>query len=120
MRKIIQDQLNACIYADLSNYNQQTNTYHIPRYTKPIYTVNNCYLVRLPLSIINNTTSTLAVNWNNGNAPQHEYLKIFVNKFLGKMIYVDGLAFDFMTQQDLNIMWSGWLPIEEITQIAAL
>ena len=37
---------------------------------------------------------------------------------VGKMIYVDSLVFNIDTKSDTNITWSGWLPTEQITQIA--
>jgi hypothetical protein len=36
------------------------------------------------------------------------------------MIYVDSIGFDFDTKQDLNMMWSGWLNTQELTQVSAL
>ena len=39
---------------------------------------------------------------------------------VGKMIYVDSLGFDLEGNKDIANMWSGYLPTEEITQVAAL
>jgi hypothetical protein len=82
--------------------------------------MNHCYLVKLPTSIINCPDSVLAVNWNNGNTPTTQYLKIYISKIMGNMIYVDSIGFDFDNKQDLNLMWSGWLNTSELTQIAVL
>ena len=119
MRKIILDQLQACSYAKIQP-TADPNVFIIPKYTKPHFEPNKCYLIQIPLNIINNNTNTLATNWNNSNSPQYEYLKIFINKSLGKMIYVDSLAFDMNTKTDINATWSGWLPTEEIVQLACL
>lgn len=62
----------------------------------------------------------MAINWNKGSAPKTPFLKIFVSKTMGKMIFVDSLSYDVENKKDLNDMWSGWLPIEELTFIAAL
>jgi hypothetical protein len=70
--------------------------------------------------IINNPDSVLAINWNSGTYPKTPYLKIYISKIMGPMIYVDGIGFDFETKQDLSIMWSGWLNTEELTQITVL
>ena len=107
-------------YADLSHYDKETNTYIIPRYSKPKYNVGKMYVVRIPLDILNMTNSALATNWNNGTCPKSEYLKIYVSKMVGKMLYVDSLGFDLEQNKDLSNMWSGYLPAEEITQIQAL
>ena len=120
IRPIIKEQLEKCQFADLNNYNPNTNTFTIRKYSKPTYEMNHCYLVRLPDSIVNNTDSVLAVNWNNGTFPRTQYLKVYISKIMGTMIYVDSIGFDFDIKQDLNLMWSGWLNTSELTQIAAL
>lgn len=113
------EQLKKCEFADLSNFDANTNTYHIPRYTKPTYDIGKCYIIQVPDRLINNTNSIEAVNWNKCTAPSNKYLKIYVSKQLGKMIYIDSVGYDLETKRDLNNLWSGWLPIEEITQIAS-
>ena len=118
--KLVLEQLKKVNYADLSNFDKETNTYMIPRYSKPKYDVGKMYVVKIPLDILNMTNSALATNWNNCTCPKSEYLKIYVSKMVGKMIYVDSLGFDFEGNKDLTNMWSGYLPTEEITQIQAL
>ena len=120
MRDLIKNQLKQVTYANLSNFDEATQTFIIPKYSEPRYEVGKMYLVQLPISIINQTNSVLATNWNNCSAPSGQYLKVYVSKMMGKMIYVDSLVFNFETNQDTSIMWSGWLPSEEITQISAL
>ena len=120
IRQIIKNQLEKCQFADLNNYNLQINTFFVKKYSKPTYELSHCYLVRIPLSIVNTTDSVLATNWNNETFPQVQYLKIYVAKILGNMIYVDSIGFNFETKQDLDLMWSGWLNTTELTQIAIL
>ena len=120
IRSLIQEQLEKCQFADLNNYDAKTNTFLIRKYCKPTYELNHCYLIKLPTSIVNRPDSVLAVNWNNGSAPGIPYLKIYISKIMGTMIYVDSIGFDFDSRQDLNIMWSGWLNTTELTQISAL
>jgi hypothetical protein len=120
IRQIIKEQLEKCQFADLNNYDKKTNTFLIKKYCRPTYELNHCYLVRLPANIINSHDSVLAVNWNNGSCPKTQYLKIYISKAMGTMIYVDSVGFDFDTKQDLNLMWSGWLDSSQLTQIAAL
>lgn len=107
MRNTIKKQLEQCRYADLTDYDPSTNIYHIPKYTKPVYEIGKYYLVKLSIGLVNNNNSVLAANWNHCTSPSSEYLKIVVNKQLGKNILVDGLAFDITTNTDLNSMWSG-------------
>lgn len=120
MREIIKNQLLKCTYASLNNYDPATNTFYIPKYSKPQYVIGKMYLVQLPLGLVNNTSSVVAANWNNGTAPQFQYLKVYVSKLLGKMVYVDSIGYDVNTRQDINSLWSGWLNIDELTQISAL
>ena len=120
IRPIIKEQLDKCQFANLNNYDPATNTFIIPKYSQPTYDANKCYLVRLPLEVVNNPDSVLAANWNNGSFPTAQYLKIYISKTLGNMIYVDSIGFDFETKQDLPHMWSGWLSTADLTQVAAL
>ena len=120
IRPIIKEQLEKCQFANLNNFDPTTNTFIIPKYSKPTYDINKCYLVKLPLNIVDTADSVLATNWNNGTFPKTQYLKIYISKALGTMIYVDSIGFDFETRQDLNLMWSGWLDTSSLTQIAAL
>jgi hypothetical protein len=120
MREYVKQQLAKCAYANLNHYDEATNTFIIPKYTKPKYDLGKMYLIQIPAIMVNNPTSVLACNWNNSTSPKSSYLKIYVSKTAGKMIYVDSIGYDMENRQDLSIMWSGWLPIDEITQIATL
>lgn len=120
MREIIKNQLLKCTYASLNNYDPATNTFYIPKYSKPQYAAGKMYLIQLPLELINNPSSVVAANWNSGTAPKFQYLKVYVSKLLCKMVYVDSIGYDINTQQDINSLWSGWLPTEEIVQLATL
>ena len=120
IRQIIKEQLEKCQFASLNNYDRTTNTFLINKYSQPTYDLNKCYLVKLPTNVVNASDSVLAVNWNNGSFPISQYLKMYISKTLGNMIYVDIVGFDFETKQDLSIMWSGWLNTSELTQIMTL
>jgi hypothetical protein len=120
IRPIIKEQLEKCQFADLNNFDPNTNTFYIKKYSKPTYEINHCYLVKLPLNIVDATDSVLAVNWNNGTCPKTQYLKVYLSKMLGKMAFCDSIGYDFENKADLNYMWSGWLNTEELTQIACL
>jgi len=120
MTDYIKNQLKRVSYANLNNFDEATNTFHIPKYTKPKYDAGHCYLIKVARELINNTTNTLASNWNGGRAPQHEYYKAYVSNIAGTMLKVDCLAVDMILQKDLDIMWSGYLPIDYIEQISKL
>lgn len=118
--QLAKEHLKTCAYADLSNYNESTNTFIIPKYSKPSYDIGKMYLVQVSSNIVNNTTSVIATNWNHGTAPKSTYLKIYVSGLVGKMLKVDSIAVDENTKQDLGFMWSGYLPVNELTQILKL
>ncbi len=114
------DQLKKIELADMSHFDKETNTYYIPKYSKPTYAVGGYYLVSLDVNFVNNTTSAHAVNWNHGTAPKDAYMKIYVSKVMGKMIYVDSLSYNMETHSDGANMWSGWLNINDIKQLAVI
>ena len=124
MSDYIKNQLKKCVWANLNNYDEETNTYFIPQYTKPQYKINNCYIIKLPLSFINNPNTVLATNWNNGTSPSYRYLKIYVSKTMSTLIYVDSIPVDPNTKQEitgsLSSMWSGWLDTNLLEQIAII
>lgn len=117
MRDLIRQQLSQVAFADLSHYDATTGVFNIPKYSKPKYDIGKEYLVELPGDFVNNTTSVIATNWNNGTAPSSKYLKINVGKAMGKMIYVDSFIYDMEANKEIFIMWSGWLPVEQIKQL---
>ena len=119
--KIVEQQLKLCSYADLTQFDEKSNTFYIKKYTKPKYDIGKCYLVRVSRELVNNSTSILASNWNHGTSPKYEYLKIYVSKITGKMLSVDAIYFDNTNQQDIpGEMWSGFLSVDDLTQLAQL
>ena len=115
MRELVLQQLRSCDFANLNIYDAESHTYQIPRYSKPHYEIGETYVVKLRPAVVNNTQSVTAANWNGGTAPTSNYLKVYVSKTLGRMIYVDSIGFDWETKQDMANFWSGWLPIDDIT-----
>lgn len=120
IRKLVKQQLEDCAFADLSKFVPEANAYFIPKYSKPSYEIGKCYIITVADHIVNNHTSTTAVNWNQGGAPKYKNLKIFVSKTLGKNIYVDSIGYNLETNQEIIDVWSGWLNIDEISQISKL
>lgn len=118
MNKIIEEQLRKCQVADLSKFDTDTNTYHIARFKQVRLEVNSCYLIKLSDILLDKELSSiLSSNWNRGTVPTSKYMKIDVSKVLGKMIYINGIGYDFDNKVDTDVMWSGWLPIQDIEVI---
>ena len=116
--KIVETQLKKCSYADLSHFDNTTGVFNIPKYSKPKFDIGKMYIIQVANELVDNNSSVIATNWNSGTSPKSPFLKIYVSKMVGKMIYVDSLVFNIKTKSDTNITWSGWLPTEQITQIA--
>lgn len=117
MRNYTKNQIKQCTYVKIDE-----NAKHviIPKYTKPAYKINHCYLVKLNKSCVNNNDDVIASNWNNGTSPKYEYQKIQVNRIVGSMIYADCLSYDFENKCDINCVWTGWLDTTSLTQLAEI
>lgn len=121
MNKIVKEQLKKCETARLPNFDDNTTHLLIKKY-EPISVVANCYyLIEISAGVLNPTAnSLLASNWNNGSIPKYNHYKCEINRVVGTMIKVTGLAFDINTNSDINEMWSGWLPLDGINIIKKL
>lgn len=118
MVDIIKKQLDRVEYADLTNYNPETNTYIIKKRVDIKLEADSCYLIRIKPSARYNFT--VIENWNNGSMPSSDYLKVDISKVMAKMVKVVGVAYDHITQQDLASFWSGWLSTDDVEVIAKL
>lgn len=118
MNKFVQDQLSKCKDADLSNYNESENSFFIPKKTSIRLLEDSCYIIKLNDTIFSN--EVLKSNWNNNTVPPHRYLKVDISKIMANMIKVNSIAYDVDTNKDLNKVWSGWLPSDQINVIEKL
>ena len=115
MNKLIAQQLNNVNIADLSNYDESTNSYYIPKYNEIKLDVDSCYIICIDDVLLKyDENSTLISNWNRGTYPKSKYMKVDISKLVGNMVLVNGFGYDYENNQDTNIMWSGWLPIKQI------
>lgn len=82
---------------------------------------DQCYLIEVEDYILNPPEGfTLHTNWNNNIIPKHKFMKVDVNKIMGKMVKVTSIGYDVDKHQDINEMWVGWLPQKAITIIERL
>lgn len=83
--------------------------------------VDSCYLIRLGEGITHpNSSSTVAANWNGGRVPPHDCYKCDVEALMAGMAKIQGLAYDEAAGRDLDDMWEGWVPIDELTVISKI
>lgn len=116
--KIILDQLSKVELADLSHFDNETNSYFIPKRCDIKIEEDCCYLIEIKESLYLN--QVLAINWNNGTFPKDKYLKIDVSKIMPKMIKVVSIGYDPTLNKDLSNFWSGWLTLADISVIQKL
>lgn len=112
MNNLIEKELKKVEKADLSHFDEKTNTYHIPKRVDIPIKEDNCYLIYLEDTFFNDTT--LRINWNNNSVPEYRYLKIDVSKVMSKMIKVVAVGYDYESKKDLAYFWHGWLNTDEI------
>lgn len=118
MNKLIEEQLKKVIFADLSNFNPDTNTYIIRKKEEIKINVDECYLIRFTDNFFNN--ATVITNWNSGNVPKFKSCKADIAKTMGKMIKVNCIGYDEDTDEDLSLFWSGWIYLPDVEVIKKL
>ena len=116
MNKIVAEQLNKVKEADLSNFDKETNTYTIKKKVQIKIIEGKYYLIKLNDSLLNNcdVNYILMNNFNNGNIPKNNYYLAEIANKIGNMIKINGVAYDYVNKQRLQLFWVGWLPIKEI------
>lgn len=114
MNKLIKEQLEKIEIADLSNFDDNTNTYYIKKHVDEpslLMKVNTSYILKIDRALLKDgDAQLLSSNFNNNTYPPSEYFKAKVTNVVGTMIRVDGIAYDIKASTSLNEMWCGWLP----------
>ena len=121
MNPIIKKQLEQCKVADLSNYDNLTRTYMIPKYNQLRVVEGNSYIISLDKSLLfPNPGDVFHINWNRGSVPTVENMLVEVSKVNGKFICVDGIGYNLDSGTTTLDVWSGWLPLEKVTIVKGL
>ena len=110
--QLVKEQLNKVVYADLSNYDEKTNTYHIPKINQIKLQINHSYIIKIKDSLYMN--ELLKSNYNQGRTPPYKSYLIDIVSILGKIIKVNGVEYDLTLNKVLNNLWSGYLAIKDI------
>lgn len=118
MSKVIQDQIRKIQNADMSHFDEETNSYFIPQKKEIRVEQDNCYLIHLRGVAFSN--QTVNINWNNGNSPKHPYMKVDISNIIGRMIKVVGVRYDPIMKLDSAEFWSGWLSLDDIEVLERL
>lgn len=119
MNKIIKDQLNKVQFADLSNFDEKTNTYIIPKKTDIKIEKYKTYIIEL-LDKCFDKEALININWNRGKVPTSKYYKAEILNIVGRNVQINGLAYDLETKSDLNTFWTGYLELKNIKIIETL
>lgn len=115
MRKqeqLFDEQLDKVIYADLSNYDETTKTYFIPKINKIKLKINHSYIIKIKETIKSN--DILRNNYNKGREPEIAYYLIDVISILNKVIKVNAIVYNIENNITENKFWSGYLSIKDI------
>lgn len=110
--KLVQKQLSMVQFADLSNYDEATKTYHIPKVNKIRIELNHSYIIRVKDSIKNN--DLLRNNYNRGNEPELTTYLIDVIAVLNKVIKVNAVKYNIKENKVENTYWNGYLSVKDI------
>lgn len=115
MNKFIEKELTKIKVADIEGYKHNPYNFVIPKTKLHRFEENSYYVIQLHESLLHpSECSTLETNWNKGSIPSHHYYKVEVSKVMGKMIYITGIGYRPETDEDINEVWSGWLPINKL------
>lgn len=110
--ELIKEQLSKVQFADLSNYDAVTKTYHIPKVNQIKLKANHSYVIRLKESAPDN--DVLRVNYNQGRVPELGSYLIDVISLLNRVVKVNAVKYDEQRRSTTNIWWSGYLAISDM------
>lgn len=121
LSKIVKEQLAKCTLIDTSCLNDSSPSALIKKINRIKIDIGNIYVIELSENLLKPPPdSILVINWNGGSIPRSKYYKAEVTKKLNNMIRITGIEYNPETNQDNNIIWEGWLPLDNITIMSKL
>ena len=118
MNNIVKEQLQLCRVADIPPFTDDTTQIIIRRKSDSAgvsVKEGGCYLIELEDYILHpNDSFDFHRNWNNNNIPSCKHYKCECIKLMGKFMKVTGAGYDYSSNMDLSVVWSGWLPLDGI------
>ena len=118
LNPIIEKQLKKCVVANIPAYTADTTNLIITRKTtqnNQICIPNHYYDIELSDYILNPPSDcSIHINWNRNILPKSKIYRCEILQVMGKMVKINGIGVDPITQIDNNDSWMGWLPLEEI------
>lgn len=122
MNELVFKELNNVKTTLLPEYDLTTTYIHISKQNKIDAANNNqriaigrSYIILIADYIINEPDNfTLSTNWNKGTKPPSLYMNIYVTNIIGKMIQINGYAYDITNNVNLKDSWQGWVPEKAI------
>lgn len=119
MNKFVKEQLSNVQFANLSNFNPDTNEYFIPKRKDMMLEKHKAYLIELSASCFDKN-DIININWNRGKTPLSKHYKAEIIDIVGKIVHINGLAYDKENNKDLNSFWDGYIPANSITILEIL
>lgn len=121
LNKLVKEQLTKCTLIDTSCLNDSSPSALIKKINRIKIDIGNIYVIELSENLLKPPAdSILVINWNGGSIPKSKYYKAEVTKKLNNMIRITGIEYNPETNQDNNIIWEGWLPLDNITIMSKL
>lgn len=96
-------------------YDGSTTHFYFPKKEGFNLEINKQYVVKLSDYMLNPPpNSNLVINWNKGMIPSSQFYKIVINNIISDMIYVTGISYDYDNKRDLDQLFVGWIPTNEM------
>ncbi len=111
-KDLIKQQLSSVQFADLSNYDKETNTYYIPKINQIKLKINHQYIIKIKDSLYFN--DILKTNYNNNSVPPFNCYLIDIMSILNRIIKVNAIEYDIENNKTLSNSWGGYLSIKDI------
>lgn len=113
-RDLIKKQIEKCVRCSVPPIDEDTTSVFIPKNSikeKLGFKKDGFYLIEIEDYVINPPPGfSLAQNWNGGTNPPNKHMNVCCIQLMGKMVKVDGVAFDVNQGVPLDKVWCGWLP----------
>lgn len=119
MNKITKEQLNKCTSCDLSNFNEITNEYFIPKRTDARLEKNKEYILELSDKAFSKDFY-VNINWNKNRVPKSKYYHCEILEISGRVARISGISYDLENDKDTFAFWDGFVSTDHIKIIKEL
>ena len=98
--ELVKEQLSKVQFADLSNYDEKTNIYYIPKINQIKLKISHQYIIKIKDSLYSN--EILKTNYNNNSVPPFNCYLIDIMNILNRIIKVNAIEYDIENNKTLD------------------